>query len=252
MITIRNVSFDNGMPKICVPIVGCSTDELMQECRYLHDKPFDIIELRIDYFQQVSDHMAVKNALQAIRSEIGNTALLFTFRTKNEGGVSEYTETDYFSLNQFAIQTGLIDAIDLELFRDHAGVQKTISAAKNHGVTVIMSNHDFQKTPSYEEIINRLCTMKSLGADIAKLACMPHTPKDVLTLLDATAAVKSQYPDTPIITMSMGKLGVISRISGETFGSAMTFGSAKKASAPGQLDITALHSILHTLHGSKS
>ena len=91
-----------------------------------------------------------------------------------------------------------------------------------------MSNHDFDKTPSFDEITGRLIGMKKLGADVAKLACMPNSAKDVLTLLSATESVKSQYPDEPIITMSMGKLGAISRISGEIFGSALTFGSAKR------------------------
>lgn len=77
---------------------------------------------------------------------------------------------------------------------------------------------------------------------------MPRSAKDVLTLLSATENVKSLYPDEPLITMSMGKLGAVSRISGEIFGSAMTFGSAKKASAPGQIEVTALQKILEILH----
>lgn len=248
MTAIGNITLDNGIPKICVPIVGQSIDELVQECRYIQGKPFDIIELRIDWFQQVRSLEAVQKALQVIRREIGRTALLFTFRTKSEGGETDLPEAAYFELNQFAVQTGLVDAIDLELFRSRRGIEETLSMARQYKVAVIMSNHDFQKTPSYEEITNRLLTMKTLGADVAKLACMPHTPKDVLTLLAATEAVKAQYPDEPLITMAMGKLGVISRISGETFGSALTFGSAKKASAPGQLEITVLQQILQALH----
>ncbi|MBF1357436.1 MAG: type I 3-dehydroquinate dehydratase, partial [Megasphaera micronuciformis] len=99
-----------------------------------------------------------------------------------------------------------------------------------------------------EEIESRLIGMKKLGAHVAKLACMPQSAKDVLTLLAATEQVKSQYPDEPIITMSMGKLGAVSRISGEVFGSSLTFGSAKKASAPGQIEVTVLQKILETLH----
>lgn len=90
--------------------------------------------------------------------------------------------------------------------------------------------------------------MKKLGADVAKLACMPQSAKDVLTLLSATEHVKSQYPDEPLITMSMGKLGAVSRISGEIFGSCLTFGSAKQASAPGQIEVTMLQKILKVLH----
>ena len=147
-----------------------------------------------------------------------------------------------------AIVSGLVDPVDVEYFRNADKIAKVIATANAKGVTVVMSNHDFDKTPAKEEIESRLIGMKKLGAHVAKLACMPQSAKDVLTLLAATEQVKSQYPDEPIITMSMGKLGAVSRISGEVFGSALTFGSAKKASAPGQIEVTVLQKILETLH----
>ncbi len=245
---IGNVTLDNGMPKICVPIVGRTIDELVQECRYLQDKIYDVVELRIDFLETVTDLQTVGSALQAVRKELPSSAILFTFRTKEEGGETEVPESYYFELVQYAVKSGDVDAIDLEYFRNADSIQATLALAKQHGVTVIMSNHDFVKTPSFDEITGRLIGMKKCGADIAKLACMPKSAKDVLTLLSATEAVKSQYPDEPIITMSMGKLGAISRISGEIFGSSLTFGSAKKASAPGQLEVTTLQQILRALH----
>lgn len=248
MVKIGNVTLDNGMPKICVPIVGRSLDELIQECRYLQDKIYDVVELRIDFLKDVTSLDAVGQALVAVRQELPNGAILFTFRTKEEGGETEVPESYYFDLITYAIKTGKVDAVDVEYFRNRTSIEKILTIAKEHGVTVIMSNHDFDKTPSFDEITGRLLGMKKLGADVAKLACMPQSAKDVLTLLSATEAVKSQYPDEPIITMSMGKLGAISRISGEIFGSALTFGSAKKASAPGQLEVTTLQQILRALH----
>lgn len=248
MVTIGKVALINGIPKICVPIVGRSLNELVQECQYLQDKIYDIIELRIDFLHNVTDLSAVDEALQAVRKELPNSALLFTFRTKEEGGETAVPESFYFDLLRHAIQSGLIDAVDVEYFRSADEIQDVVALAKEHGVTVIMSNHDFEKTPSFDEITSRLIGMKKAGADVAKLACMPQSAKDVLTLLSATESVKSQYPDEPIITMSMGKLGAISRISGEIFGSAVTFGSAKQASAPGQLEVTMLQKILQALH----
>ena len=244
MVKIGNVTLDNGMPKICVPIVGHSVDELVQECRYLQDKIYDVVELRIDFLKDVTS----LEALDAVRRELPNGAILFTFRTKEEGGETAVPETYYFDLINYAIESGKVDAVDVEYFRSRESIEKTLAAAKAHNVTVIMSNHDFDKTPSFDDITGRLTGMKKLGADVAKLACMPTSAKDVLTLLSATEAVKAQYPDEPIITMSMGKLGAISRISGEIFGSALTFGSAKKASAPGQLEVTTLQQILRALH----
>ncbi|WP_301859588.1 type I 3-dehydroquinate dehydratase [uncultured Megasphaera sp.] len=248
MIKVGNVTLDNGMPKICVPIVGRTVDELVQECRYLQDKIYDVVELRIDFLTDVTSLDAIGTAIEAVRTELPNSAILFTFRTKEEGGETAVPEAYYFELIQYAIESGKVDAVDIEYFRNHDSIKTTLDIAKKHGITVIMSNHDFDKTPSFDEITERLIGMKKLGADVAKLACMPQSAKDVLTLLSATESVKSQYPDEPIITMSMGKLGAVSRISGETFGSALTFGSAKKASAPGQIEVSTLQMILRALH----
>ena len=248
MIKIGNVNLDNGMPKICVPIVGRTQEELVQECRYLQGKIYDVVELRIDFLQKVTELRAVGEALATVRSELPASAILFTFRTKEEGGETVVPEAYYFDLIRYAIESGNVDAVDLEYFRNADAIQKSVALAREKGVTVVMSNHDFNKTPSFEEITDRLIGMKKAGAHVAKLACMPNSAKDVLTLLRATENVKSQYPDEPLITMSMGKLGAISRISGEVFGSALTFGSAKKASAPGQLEVTMLQQILQALH----
>ena len=114
-----------------------------------------------------------------------------------------------------------------------------------------MSNHDFDKTPEREEIVKRLCKMQELNADLPKIAVMPKSTTDVLTLLCATDDMVTKYAKTPIITMSMAGLGVISRLSGETFGSALTFGAAKVASAPGQVEVNKLSEILKILHSSK-
>lgn len=248
MIKIGTVPLDNGIPKICVPIVGRTIDDLVQECKYLQDKIYDVVELRIDFLRDVKSLDAVGAALDAVRRELPQSALLFTFRTKEEGGETEIPEAYYFELIQYAVKSGKIDAADLEYFRNHDSVREAVAAAEEAGVTVVMSNHDFDKTPAFDEICSRLIGMKKLGAHVAKLACMPQSAKDVLTLLSATENVKSQYPDEPLITMSMGKLGAVSRISGEVFGSALTFGSAKKASAPGQIEVTVLQKILETLH----
>ena len=86
---------------------------------------------------------------------------------------------------------------------------------------MIGSNHDFEKTPPEDEIIRRLEYMGQQEADIAKIAVMPQTEKDVVTLLQATTDYYDKGNTKPIVTMSMGGTGMISRLVGETFGSAM-------------------------------
>ena len=145
----------------------------------------------------------------------------------------------------------MADLIDVELFTGDREVSEIVNFAHENEVKVVMSNHDFDKTPAKEEIVKRLCKMQELGADLPKIAVMPQTTSDVLTLLCATDEMVTKYADRPIITMSMAGLGVISRIAGETFGSALTFGAAKVASAPGQVSVKELNNVLKLMHESK-
>ena len=119
--------------------------------------------------------------------------------------------------------------------------------AHKAGVTVVCSSHDFHKTPSRTEMVTRLTAMQQAGADLPKLAVMPNSPSDVLELLAATAEMAEQHPETPVITMSMGALGAVSRLCGETFGSAMTFANPGQASAPGQVALDVVNEVLDSL-----
>ena len=89
--------------------------------------------------------------------------------------------------------------------------------------------------------------MQQAGADLPKLAVMPRSRTDVLTLLAATAEMADCHPDTPVITMSMGALGAVSRLAGEAFGSAMTFANPGTASAPGQIPLDVVNAALECL-----
>ena len=136
----------------------------------------------------------------------------------------------------------------MEVFTGGGAAGDVFEAAHSAGLKVIASNHDFNTTPPREEIVSRLVKMQEMGADIAKIAVMPQSRRDVITLLSATEEMTSEHARIPVITMSMGKTGVISRICGETFGSAVTFGSAGRSSAPGQLDAEELEKVLSILH----
>jgi 3-dehydroquinate dehydratase-1 len=125
-----------------------------------------------------------------------------------------------------------------------------VDAAHRAGVSVVMSNHDFVATAPTEELVARLRRMQELGADILKIATMPLDAGDVLKLLNATWLMHSQYADRPLITMSMAGKGVISRLSGEMFGSAATFAMVGQASAPGQLALPDLRMVLELISHS--
>lgn len=151
-------------------------------------------------------------------------------------GVLELDEEGYLNLLNTIIVNRLGDAVDIELFHDEDRVKELVAEAHNYNVVVIMSNHDFEKVPAKDVIEFRLKKMAALGADVPKLACMPHNAKDVLSLLSATNEVNEAI-DNPLITMAMGDIGKVTRIAGQVFGSSLSFGAVGKTSAPGQLSI---------------
>jgi 3-dehydroquinate dehydratase-1 len=247
-VTVKNLVIGEGAPKIIVSLMGKDIASVRAEAQAYRDADFDILEWRVDHFADVASADAVLEAVRAIRAEMPQTPLLFTFRSANEGGEQAISTDAYLALNRAAIDSGLVDMIDLELFTGDKQIKATVDYAHSKNVSVIMSNHDFHKTPAEEEIVARLRKMQELGADIPKIALMPQSRTDVLTLLSATLKMQEQYADRPVITMSMSKTGVISRLAGEVFGSAATFGAVKKASAPGQISVSDLRTVLTILH----
>ena len=247
-VKVRNIEIGAGIPKICVPIVGVTREEILAAAENIKSTKADVVEWRVDWYEDIFDFTKTEATMQALREVIGEMPILFTFRTSKEGGEKAIETGDYVKLNQNAAKTGLIDLVDVEAFTGDEAVKAVVETAHANGVKVIASNHDFHKTPAKEEIVSRLRKMQDLGADIPKIAVMPQNKKDVLTLLAATEEMATNYADRPIITMSMAGTGVISRLCGEVFGSSMTFGAAKKASAPGQMGVNDLSTVLDLLH----
>ena len=247
-VKVRNIELGSGIPKICVPIVAVTKNDILVQAMSLRSIPADIAEWRVDWYEDVFEMDTLMQTLSQVREALGDMPLLFTFRTKKEGGEKEISPESYAELNITAAASGNTDLVDVEAFTGDEIVREIIEKAHEHGVKVVASNHDFFKTPSKEEIISRLIKMQDLGADIPKIAVMPQSKKDVLTLLSATEEMYSQHADRPIITMSMAGSGLISRLSGEVFGSALTFGAAKKASAPGQIGVKEPHEVLSIIH----
>ena len=249
-VKVRNIEIGAGIPKICVPIVGVTREEILAAAENIKSTKADVVEWRVDWYEDIFDFTKTEATMQALREVLGEMPILFTFRTSKEGGEKAIETEAYVELNQNAAKTGLVDLVDVEAFTGDDAVKAVVDIAHENGVKVIASNHDFHKTPEKEEIVSRLRKMQELGADIPKIAVMPQNKKDVLTLLAATEEMVSEYADRPIITMSMSGTGVISRLCGEVFGSALTFGAVGKVSAPGQMGVNDLNTVLGLLHSA--
>ncbi|APG70719.1 3-dehydroquinate dehydratase [Lactobacillus delbrueckii subsp. delbrueckii] len=236
-VKVRNIVLGEGLPKIAVPNVGMTEEEILASAKEIAAAKPDIMEWRIDYYEAgIKDNEKLIATAKALRDVVGELPILVTFRTKNEGGVLELGEDEYLDLVATVVTNRLGDAVDIELFHDEERVKDLVKQAHNYNVVVIMSNHDFEKVPAKDVIEFRLKKMADLGADVPKLACMPHSADDVLTLLSATNDARKAL-STPIITMAMADLGKVSRIAGQVFGSCLSFGAVGKTSAPGQLSI---------------
>lgn len=243
-VKIRDIEIGAGAPKIIVPIVGVTKEDIIEEAKTFDSIPIDVVEWRVDWFEGVFDFAKVEDVLKDLREVLGSIPLLMTFRTSKEGGEKAIEADAYAELNKKAAATGLVDLVDVEAFTGDEVVKDIIEGAHAHGVKVVASNHDFDKTPDKDDIVGRLVKMQELGADIPKIAVMPQCKKDVLTLLEATREMAEEHADRPIITMAMAGTGLISRLCGEVFGSALTFGAVGKASAPGQMNASDLREIL--------
>lgn len=250
VVEVRGVKIGEGIPKIIVPIVGTTKEEILAAATSFESVRLDIVEWRVDWYQDIFDFAKVEDTMKALRAALGNTPILFTFRTSKEGGEKAISPEDYAELNIRAAQTGLIDMVDVEAFTGDEIVKKIIDGAHAAGVRVVASNHDFGKTPDKDDIVGRLRKMQDLGADIPKIAVMPRSKRDVLVLLSATEEMATDYADRPIITMSMAGTGLVSRLCGEAFGSSCTFGAVGKASAPGQMNAADLDTVLNLIHAS--
>ena len=239
-ITIRGCCIGAGRPKVILPIVARTEDDILREARRLSALKADCIEWRADWFSYAL-------GADRLRAALGEKLLLVTFRTKAEGGEVSLTRQQYADFCGTVCVSGCADLLDIEFFPNREGLPALIGQAHKAGVAVVCSSHDFHKTPSRTEMVTRLTAMQQAGADLPKLAVMPNSPSDVLELLAATAEMAEQHPETPVITMSMGALGAVSRLCGETFGSAMTFANPGQASAPGQVALDVVNEVLDSL-----
>lgn len=248
-VKVRNLEIGTGKPKICVPVTGRREEEILEAASKIRAAGADMIEWRADWYEHVEAPEKLGHMLKELRREIAGLPLLFTFRTAEEGGEKSLPKETYLELNRAAVKSGWADLLDVEYFtagREAAGL---IACARERNVKVIVSSHDFSRTPDKKEMVSRLCQMQEMGADLVKLAVMPREKRDVLCLLEATEEMVREHARCPVVTMSMSEIGRVSRVLGEWSGSAVTFGALGSASAPGQIELEELKELLSRLHG---
>ena len=251
LLCIKGKIIGKGKPLVCVPVMESSKEEILRETRRLEEAHTEMIEWRVDAFENVESPNAIREILNEMKHIIKESILVYTFRSKNQGGCKALSAADIYDIHQVAAESDVVDFIDVEYF-EAKNPQKEIAMLREMGAYVIASHHDFEQTPDTEVIRMLLEQIRESGADVVKLAVMPQNMWDVLHLLEETNRFHENHPDYPLITMSMGGTGLVSRLAGEVFGSALTFGSAGVASAPGQIGVEDLKMILSLLHENEA
>ncbi|MFK3937198.1 type I 3-dehydroquinate dehydratase [Alkalihalobacillus sp. NPDC078783] len=243
-VSVNQVTFGEGhKAAICCSLIGSTEAQLVEEITLIQSKKPDVIEWRADFFNELKDTNAVLSVLNSFRNILGETPLLFTIRSEQEGGEPTSLPTSkQKELIQHVLTSGLIQMIDFEVASPFAEDEDIKSLCKDLEIKWIGSTHDFEKTPTHEQMLSYLQKGEALGADLVKVAVMPHSREDVLSLLALTSDVSSAL-SVPIITIAMGSVGISSRLVGDQFGSVMTFAVGHQASAPGQAPIELIREI---------
>ena len=246
-LTVRNVTFGDGV-LICAPITAENENAICDDVKQIMNNPVDVIEWRCDYYAYCQNIDKITETLGMIRN-ITDMPIIFTYRTRAEGGEENLIDKDvitkakYIEMIKKLADTGLADIIDVQTEYLGELAKDVINYAKKMNICVIASNHHFDITPENDEMSKIFARMNNAGADILKMAVMPMCEKDVIRFMDFTYDMVNTC-NKPVVTMSMGKLGMITRIAGTLTGSAMTFASVTGASAPGQIPAHTMKTLL--------
>ncbi|CAH1427633.1 unnamed protein product [Lactuca virosa] len=209
---------------ICAPIMADTVDQMLIQMNSAKSYGADLVEIRLDSLKGF-------NAREAIQTLVKLSPLptLFTYRPTWEGGQYNGDEESRLDALRLAMELGA-DHIDVEL-QAVDDFNNLIQGDKPTKCKLIVSSHNYENTPSVEELGNLVAKIQSTGADIVKFATTAVDITDVARVFQITA-----HSQVPIIAMVMGEKGLMSRVLCPKFGGYLTFGTLEhgKVSAPGQ------------------
>jgi 3-dehydroquinate dehydratase-1 len=242
------------LPLVCTPLVGGTREALVEEASAVAARGPDVVEWRVDFFERIARAEEVVDAARAVKAALAGggaeVPLLFTRRSPREGGRPvPISEPEVLGLYEAVCASGSVDLVDYELCNAAEDVRRVREASRSGGVKLVLSYHDFERTPPAAALRRKFLDAERMGADAAKVAVMPRSLHDVLALLSATLQADEELR-IPLISVSMGPHGSLTRMCGWMFGSTLTFAIGKGSSAPGQVPIEDLRAVIELLRRS--
>ncbi|PIE59063.1 MAG: type I 3-dehydroquinate dehydratase [Desulfobulbus propionicus] len=218
--------------KLCIALTGHGPDALAEQLATV-TLSYDVVEIRLDGMRDPN----VAACLATIQHPV-----LCTNRPAWEGGKYHGSEQERVALLEQAVELRAA-YIDIELETDTALRTHIIQRAEAANSKVIVSHHDFARTPGPEVLRNTLNRMQDSGGTIGKIITTAQHPTDVARVLSLLALAKDM--DFPLIAFCMGETGRISRFATLYMGGYMTYLSLEESqeTAPGQFSLKHFHSL---------
>lgn len=241
---------EGSQPMICTPLVGQKRETIFAELKKVLLKHPDIIEWRADFFEGIGNTEDVVEIAKQLKSLARDIPIIFTIRSIREGGQPiPLSDEEAIKLNAAIVMDTKIEYVDCELSNKPEYIRFLQQVAAKNNTRIIASYHNFNFTPDTAFLAEKFNEAEAYQLDVAKVAVMPQKIEDVLTLLSATLVAKKRLK-IPIITMAMGGYGAISRMVGGVFGSSLSFAVGAKSSAPGQVPIEDLRTVISIVERS--
>lgn len=222
--------------KLVVSIMPRTLEEAQQLDRSRYDGA-DVIEWRADFL----DKNEILTVAPAVFEKFAGREILFTLRTRGEGGQIDLTSEEYLAIIQDIQSIYHPDYIDFE-FYSHREVFEQMLEFSN----LVLSYHNFQETP--ENMMEILSELTSLSPKLVKVSVMAHNEQEVLDLMNYTRGFKTLNPEQDYVTISMGKVGKISRLTADLTGSSWSYASVGEESASGQIPLENMRRIRELLN----
>lgn len=249
-VKVRELKIGGDRTLVCLPLVAESDYELSIQALELKKMKPDLIEWRVDYYEDCGNKEKVLNVLSDLSHVLDGIPLIFTLRTVDEGGKASISDDLRKEVIELSVESGLVDLVDIEMSNSMEFIEDMRNITLANDTKIILSYHNFEFTPEENEIRRKLAKGQDLDGDIVKVAVMPKTKSDVLTLMNAVDKTGGKL-NIPVIAISMGELGQITRIACRSIGTAVTFASGIGVSAPGQISYDEIKRILYTLEGGQ-
>ncbi|MCR5430560.1 MAG: type I 3-dehydroquinate dehydratase [Eubacterium sp.] len=228
----RKITLNSDKPLICVSVTGSNLAEIKEQAKVIKRLNPDIVEWRADCLKienEEKDTFEIAYALKCVHKALRSYPLIFTFRSKEEGGcrhVNFEKYKEYYHYISLEALKNNVELVDIEMYgkRGVPGLDSLIEEMHDMDLKIIGSFHDFKKTPKRNEILDILKDMEENGADVCKIATMPKHKGDVFSIYNASQDADKELKN-PIIAISMGELGAITRVALTQTQSVLTFAS---------------------------